>query len=159
MKDTASLANSARALLLGAAAATVLSGCSSGGMTRSDWGKCMGAVILGTGAGALVGGEKGAYVGAAAGVAACFVINAQSRQTRAASEVEADYRARHDQLPVEPEVVRYDTQLSAPNVRRGEPLRIVSNIETVAGRDVAIHQVKEQIRIFEPGQGQPFKTG
>lgn len=157
--DAARLVCTGRNLLLGAAIATVLGGCASGGMSREDWGKCFGAVVLGATAGALVDGERGAYVGTAAGIAACFVINAQSRRTRSAQEVEADYRARHAELPVQPEVVRYDTRLSAPNVRRGEPLKIVSDIEAVDGRNAPVQQVKEQIRIYEPGKSQPFKTG
>lgn len=158
-KDLPVFGRSTRMLLLGSAICVALTGCATGSMSGSDWGKCFGAVALGAGVGALVEGERGAYVGAAAGVAACFVINAQSKRTRSAAEVETDYRNRHAQLPVQPEVVRYDTQLSAPNVRRGEPLRIVSNIEAVQGRHAPIQEVKEKIRIYEPGNSKPFKEG
>jgi len=147
----------ARNAALGAAICASLAGCATNSMTGADWGKCFGAVVLGAGVGALVEGERGAYVGAAAGVAACFVINAQSKRTRTAAEVESEYRNRFAELPIQPEVVRYDTQLSAPNVRRGEPLRIVSNIEAVQGQNSPIREVKEAIRIYEPGNDRPFK--
>ena len=159
MNHSLSLSPGRHSLLLAAAIAVSLGGCAEGTMTRSDWGKCLGAVVLGAGAGALAEGERGAYVGAAAGVAACFVINAQSKRTRSAQDVESDYRSRYAQLPEQPEVLRYDTQLSAANVRRGEPLRVISNIEAVDGRSTPIQQVKEEIRIYEPGQNQPFKKG
>ncbi len=95
-KDYFAPASLGKVLLIGLATAGTLTGCTTGNqMTRSDWGKCLGAIALGTGAGALVNGEKGAYVGAAAGIAACFVINAQSRRTRSAAQVESDYRSVH----------------------------------------------------------------
>ncbi len=158
MKDTRLTSPGARTLLLGTAITMLASGCATSSMNGSDWGKCLGAIVIGAGAGAALQGERGAYVGAAAGIAACFVINAQSKRTRSASEVEEEYRTRHAQLPTQPEVVRYDTQLSAPNVRRGDPLRIVSNIEAVEGRNAPIQEVKEEIRIYEPGSDTPFKT-
>lgn len=157
--DLGRIGRAARTALLCGAICAALAGCATSSMSGADWGKCFGAVVLGAGAGALVEGERGAYVGAAAGIAACFVINAHSKRTRTAAEVESDYRARHAQLPAAPEVVRYDTALSAPNVRRGEPLRIVSTIEAVQGRNAPIQEVKEQIRIYEPGSSQPFKNG
>jgi len=148
-----------RNVLLGVAIAGVLAGCSTGSMTRGDWGKCMGAIVLGAGAGALLEGERGAYVGAAAGIAACFVINAQSKRTRTADEVEAEYRQRHAQLPSTPELVYYQTRVPAGTVRRGEPLTIVSNIEAISGRNEPITEVKEVIALYEPGNDTPFKTG
>lgn len=148
----------ARNALLGMTIAGILAGCSTGGMTRSDWGKCFGAIALGASAGALLEGERGAYVGAAAGIAACFVINAQSKRTRSASEVEADYRQRHAQLPAAPEIVHYQTSVPVGSVRRGQPLTIVSNIETISGRNTPITQVKEVIALYEPGKETPFKT-
>jgi len=158
-KDYFAPASLGKVLLIGLATAGTLTGCTTGNqMTRSDWGKCLGAIALGTGAGALVNGEKGAYVGAAAGIAACFVINAQSRRTRSAAQVESDYRSRYSQLPESAEVVHYQTSLPGNSVRRGEPLKIVSNVEAVSGRQQPIREVKEQIRIYEPGQSEPFKT-
>ncbi|WP_313642733.1 TIGR02186 family protein [Stenotrophomonas sp.] len=127
-------------------------------MTKSDWGKCLGAVVLGAGAGALLEGERGAYVGAAAGVAACFAINAHSKRTRTAGEVESDYRAVHQQLPAQPEVISYATNVPSTGIRRGEPLKIVSNIEAISGSQQPITQVREQVRLYEPGNQEPFKT-
>ena len=150
--------HSNRGLLLGSAMILALSGCATGSMTKSDWGKCLGAVVLGAGAGALLEGERGAYVGAAAGVAACFAINAHSKRTRTAGEVESDYRAVHQQLPAQPEVISYATNVPSTGIRRGEPLKIVSNIEAISGSQQPITQVREQVRLYEPGNQEPFKT-
>lgn len=118
-------------------------------------------------AGAIVGGllaggknrVKGAAAGAAIGAFACFAINANSRQTKTANQVEADYKSVRGGLPSSPSVVAYNTSISPGQViRPGADVSVISNIEVVSGQQVPVKDVKEEIVLLDP-KGEEFKRG
>src|SRR5512145_1147995 len=56
------------------------------------------AALIGAALGAMVADDnraKGAAIGAGLGALACYIINAQSKQTRPPADVEGQYRADH----------------------------------------------------------------
>ena len=118
-------------------------------------------------AGAIVGGllaggknrVRGAAAGAAIGAFACFAINANSRQTKTASQVETDYNALRGGLPTSPSVVAYNTSIAPGQViRAGADVSVTSNIEVVSGQRDPVKDVKEEIVLIDP-KGEEFKRG
>ena len=103
--------------------------------------------------GALVNSKdrgKGALIGAGIGALACVVINAVSKQTKPADQVEADYRNQHGgQLPPsDPVVEAYNVNID-PNgrVHPGDKVRVVSNMTVVRSKAQPIDEVKEVLTL------------
>lgn len=124
------------------------------------------AALTGAAAGALLGllvdGKRGALRGAAAGglvgAIGCVVVNSQSRQTRTAAQVDADYKRSRGRLPAQPQVVSYQPRLNDSTVQRGQPVKVTSVVELVNGSTTPVREVREELVVY--GQdGQPFKTG
>ncbi len=147
----------------------VLQGCATTDRASLDprtwnaekWTRCAATMVLGVAGGAIMNGGRGAAVGAAAGAAACFVINADSKQVKTAAEVERDYqRASGQRLPPQATLTEYTTKVEpGTSVRRGEPIRIISDITAVRGSLDPIRQVREEVRLYTPESTEPFKTG
>jgi hypothetical protein len=151
----------ASVMLLSACASTDKASLDPRSWDTDKWAKCAGAMFVGLAGGGVAGGGKGAVVGGLVGAAACFLINAETKQVRSAQEVEGDYRKQaRGRLPASPELVDYQTRIeSGSALKRGEPLRIISDITAVRGQSEPIRQVREEVRLFEPGHSEPFKTG
>lgn len=110
--------------------------------------------------GALIAGKGGAIKGAAAGLAACAVIEIASRQTKSADEVDRQYKAvNRNQLPSHAKVDAYSTVVT-PNgaVKAGEPIKVQSTIRAVSGTQEPIYDVKEMLVAYSPN-GDEFKRG
>ncbi|HEX9181136.1 MAG TPA: hypothetical protein VF859_12115, partial [Burkholderiales bacterium] len=75
------------------------------------------AALIGAALGAMIANDdraKGAAIGAGLGALACYIINAQSKQTRPPADVEGQYRAENQgTLPEQPLVTAYDTAFNA----------------------------------------------
>jgi len=131
-----------------------------GGMLKSDSDSpCsvgIGAIAGGV-VGALVNDKnrgKGALIGAGLGALACVVVNAVSRQTKSAEQVETEYRSQHaGQLPPsEPVVEAYQVNVNPDNrVRAGEKVRVVSNMTVVRGSTRSVDEVKEVLTLSGSG--------
>ena len=112
--------------------------------------------ILGGVAGALLDRNRrgrGAAVGAAVGALACVAVNAASKQTRTAQQVEEDYRKNNQgQLPPEDPVVQaYDVTVNPDaGVQAGEKLLVVSNITVVRSANQQVKEVKELLTLTGP---------
>jgi uncharacterized protein YcfJ len=131
--------------------------------SESNSNECNAAVAGVAGAivgGLLAGGKnrvKGAAAGAAIGAFACFAINANSRQTKTASQVETDYKSTRGGLPSSPRVVAYNTSIAPGQViRPGADVSVTSNIEVVSGQKIPVRDVKEEIVLLDP-KGEEFK--
>jgi hypothetical protein len=114
------------------------------------------AALIGAALGAMIGDEdrtKGAAIGAGLGALACYMINAQSRQTRPPAEVEGQYRAdQRGTLPEQALVTVYDTAFNAGGgVKAGQEARVVSSITLVSGSKEPVREVVEVLEMFEPG--------
>lgn len=114
------------------------------------------AAMIGAALGAIIGDEnptKGAAIGAGLGALACYIINAQSRQTRPPAEVEGQYRAeQRGTLPEQALVTAYDTAFNAAGgVKAGQEARVVSSIILVSGTKEPVREVAEVLEIFESG--------
>jgi hypothetical protein len=114
----------------------------------------VGAVIGGA-VGAIAGGDRNragrALIGAGVGALACMAINYNTRQTRSAEQVGADYRARNsDQLPPAPVVTAYRTQTERGSARAGEDITVTSTIEVVPGRSEPLKELREEFAIVDP---------
>ena len=134
------------------------------GWSGGDWLKCGLAISAGAAAGAAVSGKKdrgvGVVAGTAAGIAVCFVINAKSVQTQSPQEVEAQYRKSGKKAPAEPQVVSYQTSIQpGSTIKRGQPIKVVSNIVAIDGSRQAVNEIKEEVRLYEPGATTAFKEG
>ena len=124
------------------------------------------SALAGAAVGALLGGlakgRKGALKGAAAGgvvaTLGCLAVNAQSRQTRTAAQVDRDYIQSRGRLPAEPQVVAYTPSLGNRTVQRGQPVRINSVVELVNGSERSVTEVREELQVFDQ-YGKPFQTG
>lgn len=124
------------------------------------------SALAGAAVGALLGGlmngKNGALRGAAAGgvVASlgCLAINAQTRQTRTAAQVDRDFVMARGRLPAEPQVVNYTPTTSSQTGRRGQPLRVNSVIELVNGSQQTVNEVREELVVFDP-QGEKVRNG
>ncbi len=146
-------------LCLGMAGCETMDG-GLGGMLKGDSNDpCNVAVgaIAGGVVGALVSEKsrgKGAVIGAGLGALACVVINAVSRQTKSADQVETEYRSQHaGQLPPsEPVVEAYHVNVSPDNrVHAGEKVRVVSNMTVVRGSTRSVDEVKEVLTLSGAG--------
>lgn len=129
-----------------------------------DWMKCGLAIAAGAAAGASVSSSKdrgtGALVGTAAGIAACFVINAKTIQTQTSEQVEQQYKTGGKKITSEPQVVSYQTSIKpGATIKRGQPIQVVSNIVAIDGSSQPVTEIKEEVRLFEPGATTPLKEG
>jgi hypothetical protein len=123
------------------------------------------SALAGAALGALIGGVakggkgalKGALAGGALGAVGCLAINANSRQTRTAAQVDQDYIRAHNRLPADPQVVAY-TPSVAGMAQRGQPVQINSTVELVNGSQNKVTEVREELQVFDQS-GRPFKGG
>lgn len=112
--------------------------------------------LLGGALGALINKEKrgkGALIGAGVGALACVAVNAASRQTKSAAQVEDEYRKRHGgKLPSsDPVVHAYDVTVNPDGqVRPGEKAQVVSNMTVVQGAARPVDEVKEVLTLVGP---------
>jgi hypothetical protein len=142
------------------AAALAVAGCATpggGGIAGGPDDPCniIAGAIIGGIAGALLDRNKrgrGAAIGVAAGALACVAVNAATRQTRTAAQVEADYRkANQGQLPPQPVVQAYDVIVNPDaGVQSGEKLQVVSNMTVVSGARQPVNEVKEVLTLTGP---------
>jgi hypothetical protein len=114
------------------------------------------AALIGAALGTMIADDnrsKGAVIGAGLGALACYMINAQSKQTRPPAEVEGQYRAHHQgALPEQPLVTAYDTAFNAGgSVTVGQEARVVSSITLVSGSKDPVREVVEVLEVFESG--------
>jgi hypothetical protein len=112
------------------------------------------AALIGAALGAMIVDDnrtKGAAIGAGLGALACYIINAQTRQTLPPAEVEGQYRADHGgTLPDQPLVTVYDTAFNASGgAKAGREARVVSSITVVSGSREAVRDVVEVLEVFE----------
>lgn len=112
------------------------------------------AAMIGGALGAIIADEnrsRGAAIGAGLGALACVIINAQSKQTRSAADVEGQFRADHGgTLPEQPLVTAYDTAFNAGgSVRAGQEARVSSTITLVSGSRERVRDVVEVLEVFE----------
>jgi hypothetical protein len=113
------------------------------------------SAIAGAALGALLGGIakggkgalKGALAGGAIGAVGCVAINANSRQTRTAAQVDQAYIQAHSRLPADPQVVAYSPSI-ASTVQRGQPLTVNSTVELVNGSQNKVTEVREELQVF-----------
>jgi hypothetical protein len=151
----------ARWVAVTTAGAIALAGCANtgvGGLAGGDDDPCnlIAGTLIGGIAGALLDRNKrgrGAAIGAAAGALACVAVNAVSRQTRTAQQVEADYRRENrGQLPPDQPVVQaYDVTVNPDDgVKSGEKLQVVSNMTVVRGARQPVNEVKEVLTLTSP---------
>lgn len=113
------------------------------------------AAMIGAALGALIADDnrgKGAAIGAGLGALACYIVNAQSRQTQPPAEVDRRYRSESQgALPEQPLVTAFDTAFSAGGaVRPGQEARVVSQITVVSGSREPVREVVEVLEVFEP---------
>lgn len=116
------------------------------------------AALLGAVAGAAIAGgdrkdmAKGALVGAVGGAAICLAINATTRQTRTAAEVEADFRRKNaGKLPAVTQVVRYQSVFEPGRpVRAEEPAKIESVVSVVSGATSKLQSLQENVVLLSP---------
>lgn len=158
-----------RLLVLGLVSLFGLQSCANVDMdptkwSGGDWVKCGLAIAGAAAAGAAVSGKKdrgtGAALGGAAGLAVCFVINAKTVQTQSSQQVEEQYKAAGKRVTSDPQLVSYQTSIKpGATVKRGQPIQIVSNIVAINGSQQAVNEIKEQVRLYEPGATTPFKEG
>lgn len=119
--------------------------------------------VIGGILGGLFGGGKrrvaGAAIGAAVGALACVVINASTKQTKTAADVEKEVVAAKGELPAEPTVVSYRTSINpdAP-VRPGADVTVASEMEVTGGQKNAVSELKEEIILSDPS-GKEFRRG
>jgi hypothetical protein len=114
------------------------------------------AALIGAALGAMIADEsrtRGAAIGAGLGALACYIINAQSKQTRPQADVEGQYRAENQgTLPEQPLVTAYDTVFNAGGgVKAGQEARVVSSITLVQGSREPVKDVVEVLEVFESG--------
>ena len=114
------------------------------------------AALIGAALGAMIGDEdrtRGAAIGAGLGALACYMINAQSKQTRSPAEIEGQYKAdQRGALPEQPLVTAYDTAFNAGGgVKAGQEAQVVSNITLVSGSKGPVSEVVEVLEVFESG--------
>ena len=114
------------------------------------------AALIGAALGAMIADDnrtKGAAIGAGLGALACYIINAQSKQTRPPADVEGQYRAENQgTLPEQPLVTAYDTAFNAGGgVKAGQEARVVSSITLVSGSKDPVRDVVEVLEVFESG--------
>lgn len=112
--------------------------------------------LIGAGVGAAIGAiankGKGALVGAAVGALGCMAINAMTRQTKPASQVEEDFRkSNKGALPAEPVVSAYNVVIQPTSaITAGHAVSITSNAEVVSGTRVPITEIREELALLDP---------
>ncbi|MEZ5563083.1 MAG: hypothetical protein R3F27_09045 [Gammaproteobacteria bacterium] len=121
--------------------------------------------LVGAGIGAVVGAiankGKGAAVGAAVGALGCMAINAMSKQTKPASQVESDFRKNNQgSLPAEPVVSSYQVVVQpGSTVTAGQPVTITSTSEVVSGTATPVTEIREEFALLDPsGKEQAKKS-
>ncbi len=123
------------------------------------------AALAGAALGALLGGLakggkgalKGALAGGAVGAAGCLAINANSRQTRTAAQVDQEYIQANNRLPADPQVLAYSPTI-ASTAQRGQPVRVNSTVELVNGSQNKVTEVREELQVFDQS-GKQFLGG
>lgn len=123
------------------------------------------SALAGAAIGALLGGVakggkgalKGALAGGAIGAVGCLAINANSRQTRTAAQVDQAYIQAHSRLPADPQVVAYMPSI-ASTAQRGQPVRVTSTVELVNGSQNKVTEVREELQVFDQS-GEKFLGG
>ncbi|MDN7179637.1 hypothetical protein M0D69_16905 [Caballeronia sp. SEWSISQ10-4 2] len=90
----------------------------------------------------------------------CVAIHSSTQQTQDSSQVDDEYRRAHNgQLPDQPAIVTMDVRANPSGVvRRGAQLTIVSNLQVVSGKSEPVSAVSVEIRLYEYGKTEPFKT-
>lgn len=121
--------------------------------------------LVGAGIGAVVGAiankGKGAVVGAAVGALGCMAINAMSKQTKPASQVESDFRRNNKgTLPAEPVVSAYQVVVQpGPTIAAGQAVTITSTSEVVSGTATPVTEIREEFALLDPsGKEQAKKS-
>jgi hypothetical protein len=121
--------------------------------------------LVGAGIGAVVGAiankGKGAAVGAAVGALGCMAINAMSKQTKPADQVESDFRKNNKgALPAEPVVSAYKVDVQpGPTITAGQPVTITSTSEVVSGTQTPVAEIREEFALLDPsGKEQAKKS-
>lgn len=121
--------------------------------------------LIGAGIGAVVGAiankGKGAAIGAAVGALGCMAINAMSKQTKPASQVESDFRKNNKgTLPAEPVVSAYQVVVQpGTTITAGQPVTITSNSEVVSGTAIPVSEIREEFALIDPsGKEQAKKS-
>lgn len=162
--------NNSKRLIASTLVATLLVGCAvppqQGGAYRdastppqaADQDPCSVGQSAAAGAalGALIGGLangrkgalKGALAGSAIGAVGCLAINANSRQTRTAAQVDQAYIQAHNRLPADPQVVTYMPTI-AGTAQRGQPVQVKSTVELVNGSQNRVTEVREELQVFD----------
>jgi len=123
------------------------------------------SALAGAALGALIGGlakggrgaVKGALAGSAIGAVGCLAINANSRQTRTAAQVDQAYIQAHKRLPADPQVVAYTPSI-ASTAQRGQPVQVKSTVELVNGSQNKVTEVREELQVFDQS-GKQFLNG
>lgn len=123
------------------------------------------SALAGAALGALLGGltkggkgaVRGALAGGAIGAAGCLAINANSRQTRTAAQVEEAYIKTHSRLPAEPQLIAYTPSI-AGTAQRGQPVQVNSTVELVNGSQNRVTEVREELQVFDQS-GKQFLNG
>lgn len=151
-----------------AVVALVLSGCATTGGDQSAANSdtvpgCNPLVGAGIGAvvGAIANKGKGAAIGAAVGALGCMAINAMSKQTKPAEQVENDFRKNNQgALPAEPVVSAYTVAVQpGPTITAGQPVTIISTSEVISGTKTPISEIREEFALLDPsGKEQAKKS-
>jgi len=114
------------------------------------------SALAGAAIGALLGGMakggkgalKGALAGGAIGAVGCLTMNANSRQTRTAAQVDQAYIQTHRRLAADPQVVAYMPAI-ANTAQRGQPMRVTSTVELANGSQNRVTEVREELQVFD----------
>lgn len=112
--------------------------------------------LIGAGVGAAIGAiankGKGALVGAAVGALGCMAINAMTKQTKPASQVEEDFKkGNKGALPAEPVVSAYNVAIQPTSaITAGQAVSITSNSEVVSGTRVPVTEIREELALLDP---------
>jgi hypothetical protein len=98
------------------------------------------------------GAAVGAVAGGALGAFACMAVNAQSRQTASAEEVDREARRRAGGMPPQqPTVVAYRTQVQPTTaVPLGSQLSVQSAVEVANGSKEAVADLHESLVLVDP---------
>lgn len=131
-------------------------GAASAPATESDPCNVIAGMAIGVIGGLLFGGRdraRAAAIGGAAGAMACIAVNAASRRTRTAQQVEEDYKTAHaGELPQGAPVLQtYDVRVNpTTDVKSGESFQIVSNITVISSAQQPVSEVREAITLTGP---------
>jgi len=148
------------ALLAGCATTPSGDSAAAGGDTTPGCNPLIGAGI-GAAVGAIANKGKGALVGAAVGALGCMAINALTKQTKPATQVEDEYKKNNKgALPAEPVVSAYNVAIQpSPTITSGQPVAITSNSEVVSGTATPVSEIREELALLDPtGKEQAKKS-